>query len=139
MVTKWKIAVLAVALPGLATVLLSDNAGALGNPSYTVINTTSSVYDYVTDSRCPYSLCVYYDTALTAGPPGLIELGVASIDLPAGATYHDGVNLTCSQSGLHNTGWLGPYTKAYPTGSQGLFCTFGSSDKATTGTGAAYM
>lgn len=124
---KLTVAILAIGLPGLSTLLLSDNAHALGNPSYTFIYSTTSNYDVANDNTSPYTWRVAYTYASNMGANvGLnsVQMAVYALNLASGHTYDDGVNIQCSQSGFHNTNWLGPYTQTTPTGDTAIYCSF---------------
>jgi hypothetical protein len=136
---KLTVAILAIGLPGLSTLLLSDNVHAAtfvhGNPSGTFLTATDSEPNTVDYNG---THVVSYQTAMTSGANGInfIQIGVVSVQL-GGGVYLDGVNLTCSQSGFHNTGWQGPFTTA-SQGSWALYCNFNGTDIATNGEGAGY-
>jgi hypothetical protein len=113
-----------------ATLLMAQERANASNPSFTAHSgpTTNQVLNV--QVRSPFVLRVQYDSFYNPFAIANQHETIDSVSIAAGNAYFTGTGIQCTRTGLHATGWLGPFT-AQSQGASASWCSF--SDSADVG------
>jgi hypothetical protein len=113
----------------VATLFAATPAKATDDPSITTVYRPSSctqpflsgggycanTWDY---AQNPNTFAYVIYNTIAAADWGFMD---PNTPVPAGANFYAGIAIQCTHTGIHSTGWQGPYTQN-TTGAQALSC-----------------